>query len=50
MSRQCFFKCLLDSHAPIKLLHNVETTVGRSKITKIRDQACSRQQSKFKET
>ncbi|VVC89329.1 unnamed protein product, partial [Leptidea sinapis] len=44
MTRQCFLKCLLDSHAPIKLPHNVETFVGRSKLTLIKDQACSRKQ------
>lgn len=45
--RQCFLRCLLDTHAPIKLVHNVETVIGRSKITKIKDQSCSRQQGKL---
>ncbi|XP_046966072.1 uncharacterized protein F21D5.5 [Vanessa cardui] len=44
MLRQCFLRCLLDSHAPINLPHNVETFIGRSKVTKIKDQSCSRQQ------
>ncbi|XP_049873858.1 uncharacterized protein F21D5.5 [Pectinophora gossypiella] len=44
MTRRCFLKCLLDSHAPIKLPHREEVIVGRSKITKIKDQSCSRQQ------
>ncbi|CAK1551063.1 unnamed protein product [Leptosia nina] len=44
MVRQCVLRCLLDSHAPISLPHKVETVVGRSKITKIKDQACSRNQ------
>ncbi|CAH2232847.1 jg16607 [Pararge aegeria aegeria] len=48
MIRQCFFRCLLDSHAPIKLPHNVEIFVGRSKITKIKDQSCSRHQISLK--
>ncbi|XP_047030286.1 uncharacterized protein F21D5.5 [Helicoverpa zea] len=48
VARSCFLKCLLDTHAPIKLFHNVETTVGRSKLTKIKDQACSRQQLSLK--
>ncbi|KAJ0176659.1 hypothetical protein K1T71_007838 [Dendrolimus kikuchii] len=48
MSRSCFLRCLLDSHAPIKLLHNVETVIGRSKVTKIQDQSCSRQQLSLK--
>ncbi|KAL0883203.1 hypothetical protein ABMA27_016639 [Loxostege sticticalis] len=46
--RQCFLRCLLDTHAPIKLVHNVETVIGRSKITKIKDQSCSRQQVSLK--
>ncbi|CAF4917414.1 unnamed protein product [Pieris macdunnoughi] len=44
MVRKCFLRCLLDSHAPIALTHNVEITVGRSKLTKIKDQLCSRHQ------
>ncbi|XP_045772876.1 uncharacterized protein F21D5.5 [Maniola jurtina] len=48
MIRQCFLRCLLDSHAPIKLPHNVEIFVGRSKLTKITDQSCSRQQISLK--
>ncbi|XP_038209815.1 uncharacterized protein F21D5.5 isoform X2 [Zerene cesonia] len=44
MIRNCFLRCVLDSHAPISLPHKLETVVGRSKITKIKDQACSRQQ------
>ncbi|XP_061716066.1 uncharacterized protein F21D5.5 isoform X1 [Cydia pomonella] len=44
MVRQCILRCLLDSHAPVKLPHNVEILVGRSKITKIKDQSCSRHQ------
>ncbi|XP_059048504.1 uncharacterized protein F21D5.5 [Achroia grisella] len=48
MSRQCFLRCLLDLHAPINLSHQVETVVGRSKITKIKDQSCSRQQLSLK--
>lgn len=47
MTRQCFLRCLLDSHSPIRLPHNVETIVGRSRITKIKDPSCSRQQCKF---
>lgn len=47
IARSCFLRCLLDSHAPIKLIHNVETIIGRSKITKIKDQSCSRQQRKY---
>ncbi|KAH9644829.1 hypothetical protein HF086_007917 [Spodoptera exigua] len=46
--RSCFFKCLLGSHAPIKLIHNVETIIGRSKLTNIKDQTCSRQQLSLK--
>ncbi|CAH0398377.1 unnamed protein product [Chilo suppressalis] len=45
--RHCVLRCLLDSHAPITLGHNVEVLVGRSKITKIKDQSCSRQQLKL---
>ncbi|KOB69536.1 Polynucleotide kinase-3'-phosphatase [Operophtera brumata] len=48
MPRQCFFKCLLDTHSPLKLLHNAETIIGRSKLTKIKDQSCSRQQITLK--
>lgn len=48
MSRSCFLRCLLDSHPPIKLLHNVETMIGRCKVTKIQDQSCSRQQLSLK--
>ncbi|XP_068633351.1 uncharacterized protein F21D5.5 [Battus philenor] len=48
MSRSCFLRCLLDSHAPINLPHNVEVLVGRSKLTKIKDQSCSRQQISLK--
>lgn len=48
MSRKCFLRCLLDLHEPIKLSHHVETVVGRSKITKIKDQSCSRQQLTLK--
>ncbi|CAH0715595.1 unnamed protein product, partial [Brenthis ino] len=48
MSRQCFLRCLLDSHAPITLPHDIEVFVGRSKITKIKDQSCSRQQISLK--
>ncbi|CAH0751422.1 unnamed protein product [Diatraea saccharalis] len=48
MMRQCVLRCLIDSHAPIKLVHNAEVTIGRSKITKIKDQSCSRQQLKLK--
>ncbi|XP_061383806.1 uncharacterized protein F21D5.5 [Danaus plexippus] len=48
MIRQCFLRCLLDSHSPIKLPHNVDVIVGRSKITKIKDQSCSRQQITLK--
>ncbi|KAI5644290.1 polynucleotide kinase 3 phosphatase domain-containing protein [Phthorimaea operculella] len=48
MARQCFLKCLLGSHAPIKLPHLEEVIVGRSKITKIKDQSCSREQLKLK--
>lgn len=48
MPRSCFLRCLLDSHAPIELIHNIETIIGRSKITKIKDQACSRQQLSLK--
>ncbi|XP_047503777.1 uncharacterized protein F21D5.5 [Pieris napi] len=44
MVRKCFLRCLLDSHAPIALTHKVEITVGRSKLTKIKDQLCSRHQ------
>ncbi|XP_072949177.1 uncharacterized protein F21D5.5 [Epargyreus clarus] len=44
MIRQCFLRCLKDSHAPIALPHNVETIIGRSKLTKIKDQSCSRNQ------
>lgn len=46
--RSCFLKCLLDSHAPIKLVHNTETIIGRSKVTHIKDQSCSRQQLSLK--
>ncbi|KAI8442524.1 hypothetical protein MSG28_006001, partial [Choristoneura fumiferana] len=48
MVRQCFLRCLLDSHAPIELPHNTETILGRSKVTKIKDQSCSRQQISLK--
>ncbi|XP_028171255.1 uncharacterized protein F21D5.5-like [Ostrinia furnacalis] len=48
MMRQCFLRCLLDTHAPIKLIHNVETVIGRSKATKIKDSSCSRQQVSLK--
>ncbi|XP_075977877.1 polynucleotide kinase 3'-phosphatase [Anticarsia gemmatalis] len=48
ISRACFLRCLLDSHPPIKLIHNVDTIIGRSKITKIKDQSCSRQQLSLK--
>lgn len=48
MSRQCFLRCLLDSHAPVKLPHNIEVFIGRSKVTKIKDQSCSRQQISLK--
>ncbi|XP_013186907.1 uncharacterized protein F21D5.5 [Amyelois transitella] len=44
MSRQCILRCLLNSHLPINLNHNAENIIGRSKLTKIKDQACSRQQ------
>ncbi|KAJ8731381.1 hypothetical protein PYW07_004545 [Mythimna separata] len=46
--RSCSLKCMLDSHAPIKLIHNVETIIGRSKLTRIKDPACSRQQISLK--
>lgn len=45
-ARSCFLRCLLDSHAPIKLPHNEEKVIGRNKLTKIKDQSCSRQQRK----
>ncbi|KAM3965324.1 polynucleotide kinase 3'-phosphatase [Aphomia sociella] len=48
MNRQCFLRCLQNLHAPIKLSHNSETFIGRSKITKIKDQSCSRQQLSLK--
>ncbi|XP_013145078.1 PREDICTED: uncharacterized protein F21D5.5 [Papilio polytes] len=48
MTRLCFLRCLLDSHAPINLPHNVEILVGRSKLTKIKDQSCSRHQLSLK--
>lgn len=48
MSRLCFLRCLLDTHAPIKLPHNVQIIVGRNKETKIKDQSCSRQQLSLK--
>ncbi|CAB3261413.1 unnamed protein product [Arctia plantaginis] len=48
MFRSCFLRCLKDSHDPIKLLHDVEITIGRSKVTRITDQACSRAQLSLK--
>ncbi|XP_023936095.2 uncharacterized protein F21D5.5 [Bicyclus anynana] len=48
MTRQCFLRCLLDSHAPINLPHNVEIILGRNKVTKIKDPVCSRQQISLK--
>ncbi|XP_026734315.1 uncharacterized protein F21D5.5 [Trichoplusia ni] len=47
-ARSCFLRCLLDSHAPIKLPHNEEKVIGRNKLTKIKDQSCSRQQLSLK--
>ncbi|XP_053609861.1 uncharacterized protein F21D5.5 [Plodia interpunctella] len=44
MLRSCILRCLRNSHDPIKLGHNEEILVGRSKTTKIKDQSCSRQQ------
>ncbi|XP_041979634.1 uncharacterized protein F21D5.5 [Aricia agestis] len=48
MNRKCILRCLLDTHAPIMLPHNIEVFVGRSKETKIKDQACSRKQLSLK--
>ncbi|KAG6443729.1 uncharacterized protein F21D5.5 isoform X2 [Manduca sexta] len=48
MPRLCYLRCLLDTHLPISLVHNVEIIIGRNKLTKIKDQACSRQQLSLK--
>ncbi|KAL4714003.1 hypothetical protein ACJJTC_005634 [Scirpophaga incertulas] len=48
MNRNCLLRCVLDSHEPIKLSHNTEVTIGRSKVTKIKDQSCSRKQLTLK--
>ncbi|CAG9102249.1 unnamed protein product [Plutella xylostella] len=48
MPRKCYLTCLLNSHPPIPLPHNIETIIGRSKLTKIKDQSCSRNQLSIK--